>query len=84
VKFAELDQGVPPRAVANNPYSWSAWHPTKMGVTSAWDTSVGTGVTIAIPDSGVDAKHLDLPEEMTSGWNFYHDTPDTSDVFPGD
>src|ERR1044071_5017042 len=57
LKFAEGDQRVKVSYVANEPYAGSEWHLATIGATTAWDTSQGAGVTIAVIDSGVDATH---------------------------
>jgi len=80
VEFAELDRLVEPSAVSNDPYFGSAWHLAKIGAPTAWDGSTGTGVTIAILDTGVDASHADLSARMVPGWNFYDNNSNTSDV----
>lgn len=43
------------------------WHLPRMNVPSAWVYSQGTGVTIAVIDSGVDAKHPDLRANTLPG-----------------
>ncbi|MBA4142831.1 MAG: S8 family serine peptidase [Nitrosospira sp.] len=81
LKSVELDQMVPPNMIPNDPYYGSAWHLPKIGASSAWDISEGAGVTIAILDSGVDSAHLDLTGRMVTGWNFYDNNSNTSDVY---
>lgn len=81
LKFAEQDQRIPPAFVANDPYLGSQWHLGKIGTAAAWDVTQGSGVTIAILDSGVDAAHPDLAGRLVSGWNFYDGNADTSDVY---
>jgi thermitase len=79
-KFAELDRRVAAAAVVNDPYVGSQWHLAKIGAATAWDRSQGSGVTIAILDSGIDATHPDLAARMVPGWNFIDNSADTSDV----
>ncbi|MBL8315826.1 MAG: S8 family serine peptidase [Rubrivivax sp.] len=80
-KFAELDYRVAPNMAANDPYAGSAWHLSKIGAPTAWDVSVGSGVTVAVLDSGVDPTHPDLSTRLVPGWNFYDNNSNTSDVY---
>lgn len=81
LKFAELDMLAKPAGTANDPYFTSAWHLPKVGAPTAWDVSAGSGVIIAILDSGVDAAHPDLAPQLVPGWNFYNNNSDTADVY---
>jgi subtilisin family serine protease len=81
LKFAELDQKVIANLTPNDPYFGSEWHAAKIGAPTAWDSSSGAGVTIAILDSGVDGTHPDLSAQMVPGWNFYDNNSNTSDVY---
>ncbi|MBL8446078.1 MAG: S8 family serine peptidase [Zoogloeaceae bacterium] len=80
VAFAELDMVVRPAATADDPYFSSAWHLQKLNIPSAWDVANGTGVVVAVLDSGVDGGHPDLVNQMVPGWNFYDNNANTSDV----
>ena len=79
-KFAELDRRVKGAAAVNDPYAGSAWHLNKIGAGIAWDQAQGSGVTIAILDTGIDATHPDLSARMVPGWNFVDNNSNTSDV----
>ena len=81
IKFAEVDRLVPHEMVTNDPYLGSQWHVQKIGAASAWDSSLGAGVTIAILDTGVDASHPDLAGAMVAGWNVYDNNANTADVY---
>ncbi len=79
IEFAELDQRVALHA-SNDPFLGSQWHLSKIGAVPAWNDSTGSGIKIAILDTGVDAAHPDLAERMLPGYNFYDNNTDTSDV----
>ena len=80
LKFAELDAIVKPAFVPNDPYLGSEWHLATIGATAAWDRSQGTGVVIAVLDTGVDATHPDLAARIVPGWNVYDNNSNTADV----
>jgi len=80
LKFAELDRPVQHAMAVNDPYIGSEWHTTKMNVPTAWDVTQGSGVVIAIIDTGVDGTHPDLSSRMVPGWNFYDNNSNTADV----
>jgi thermitase len=74
VAYAELDRSL--GALSDDPYFSQLWAlqntgqfggiPGKdMSVPQAWQTSTGTGVLIAVVDTGVDANALDLAGQLT-------------------
>ena len=81
IKFAEVDRLVAPSLIPNDTLYGSEWHLQKINAPVAWNTSIGTGVIVAILDSGVDASHPDLQGRLVAGWNFYDNNSNTSDVF---
>lgn len=81
VEFAEIDKLIPPLYVPNDPGLGSEWHVLKIGAQNAWDIATGTGVIVAVLDSGVDCTHPDLVANCLPGWNVVSGTPDSSDVY---
>ncbi len=80
VQFAEVDRLMPAAGTANDPSFASEWHLTMIGAPTAWNFASGTGIKIAILDTGVDGTHPDLAAQMVPGWNFYDNNSNTSDV----
>jgi hypothetical protein len=80
LKFAELDRVVPTALAVNDPYAGSEWHLTKIGAPTAWDSSMGRGVTIAVLDSGVNVNHVDLKDRIVPGYNVYSGNTDLTDI----
>ena len=81
IKSAEVDKLIAPEQIGNDTYYKSAWHLAKIQAPIAWDSSLGTGVTIAILDSGVDGAHPDLAGKLVPGWNFFDSNNNTTDVY---
>ena len=81
VKFAEVDRLMAPAGTANDPDFPSEWHLPAIGAPAAWDYATGSGVTIAIIDSGIDSTHPDLAGQIVAGWNFYDNNSNTADVY---
>jgi len=80
LKYVELDMVLAPAASVNDPAYSKSWALTGIDAPGAWDTANGSGVTIAILDTGVDGSHPDLATNMVPGWNIHDNNADTSDV----
>jgi subtilisin family serine protease len=79
-KFVELDMAVTHDATVSDPSYSSSWALPKIVAPTAWDTANGSGITIAILDSGVDSAHPDLKANLVPGWNMVENNSNTSDV----
>ncbi|MDX1812237.1 MAG: S8 family serine peptidase [Gammaproteobacteria bacterium] len=81
IEFAELDtlQELV-ETVPNDTYYGSAWHLPKVNAPGAWDMSMGTNVTVAVLDTGVDSTHPDLKANMLPGFNTVDNTTNTTDI----
>jgi subtilisin family serine protease len=82
IDFVEENRQIPPSAIPNDPYLGSEWHLTQISAPQAWDVSTGNAnVIVAVLDSGVDPSHPDLAGKLLSGYNFYDNNDNTSDVY---
>lgn len=55
---------------ANDPLLTQEWGLTRIGASSAWDTTLGQGVSVALLDCGVRVTHPDLAGQVTLERNF--------------
>lgn len=54
-----------------------------LNLPAAHSISTGSGVTVAVIDTGVDADHPELVDRLVPGWNFVTEASDTDDVARG-
>ena len=80
IAFAELNRYVKPTMTANDPALSSQWHLSKMQALLAWDIAIGTGVTVAVLDTGVYPNHPDLLGKIVVGRNVTTGTASASDT----
>lgn len=66
-EFADLP---PPIVTPNDPGFAGAWWLNTVGARQAWAVSSGSGVKIAVVDTGADLAHPDLQANLLPGYNF--------------
>jgi serine protease len=73
IEYAEPDRIMTHMATANDPYYAQQWHYTDatggLRLPTAWDKSTGTGVTVAVIDTGY-RPHADLSGQFLAGYDF--------------
>ncbi|ROO62837.1 type VII secretion-associated serine protease mycosin [Micromonospora sp. Llam0] len=65
--------------VRYDPIRDEQWQLRELSATTAWQYATGTGVTVAVIDSGVDASHIDLAGQVLPGIDFVEDGDGWSD-----
>ncbi len=55
------------------------WEITKLGVDEQWSKSTGEGITVAVIDTGCDATHPDIRDNIVDQYNFINSTQGAMD-----
>ncbi len=80
IKFAEVDALIEPVFIPNDPSYGSQWHLPKVQVPTAWDSTQGEGVTVAVLDTGIDVNHPEFQGQLVEGWNAVSQDSNIADV----
>lgn len=67
-------------ATPNDPGFARQWALPKIQAPTAWDTTKGNNIKVAVIDSGVDYNHPDLKGQVINGPNFIDGTSDSMDT----
>jgi serine protease len=82
VEYAEPDRIMKPMFTPNDPYFSQQWDYTDvtggMRLPAAWDKSTGTGIRVAVIDTGY-RPHVDLQGQILAGYDFIADTTISND-----
>jgi serine protease len=82
IEYAEPDRIMTKMATANDPYYAQQWDYTDatggLRLPGAWDLSTGTGVNVAVIDTGY-RPHADLSGQFVGGYEFISDTAVAND-----
>jgi serine protease len=80
IVFAEQNAIAYKCMVPNDTYYSYQWHMSRLGLEDAWDDSTGSGITVAIIDTGVKQSLSDLAgTSFTSGYDFVNNDSDPTD-----
>lgn len=55
------------------------WGITRVGADKVWESSTGSGFTVAIIDTGIQTDHPDLQDNVVSGYDFVNDRENAMD-----
>lgn len=80
VDFVEVDRVAHAFWTPNDDYFASQWALSNVGATTAWNTALGTGATIAVVDTGVEYTHPDLSGRVDLGYDYVSGDTNPADV----
>lgn len=78
--YAEVDRPRYAVLTPNDPGFSAQYHLTKISCPAAWDSTTGSGITIAIADTGVTPTHPDLAAHLLPGFNVVDGNTDVTDI----
>lgn len=79
--LVEEDKVMRPDMTPNDPDYPSQWGLPKVGFDKAWNKTLGSGITIAIVDTGVNCSLQDFSGQCVPGWNVVDNNGNTNDDY---
>lgn len=80
-EFAEPDYLVAPdEFVPDDPRYGNQWHLPVITAPTAWASAAGTGIIVAVVDTGVDPNHEDLADRVLPGRNIPSSNDNAADI----
>ncbi len=79
VSVAALGTPAPPAGATGDPSYGKQWGLALVGAQTAWSVGTGSGITIAVVDTGVDVGHEDLRAKVLAGKNFVNESGSAQD-----
>jgi subtilisin family serine protease len=65
----------------NDPFLSQQWGWFRIAANKAYDAGIkGSGIVVAVLDTGIDLDHPDLAKNIVDGWNFVDNNGDVSDL----
>ncbi len=81
IQFAEVDGLMKPSGfIPNDPLYPDQWHLERIEAPTAWSTTKGEDIVVAVLDTGINANHYDFQGQLVSGWNSVSSNSDISDI----
>jgi len=81
IAFAEKDILLKLEAsIPNDPRYTDQWHLSMIQGPVAWDNVTGSGIIVAVLDTGVDPNHSELQAKLLPGYNAVDDSATSSDI----
>jgi thermitase len=79
IEYVEMDRILYAVKIPNDPIYPFQYHLPLINAPTAWDTTTGAGITIAIADTGVDITHPDLSAHLTVAHNVLDGSSNVTD-----
>lgn len=78
--FVEANRPIDSSATTNDPYRDYQWNFDLLNADKAWEYSTGSGITVAVLDTGVSFSGEDAPVKFLKGWDFADNDSNPNDL----